>query len=264
VGDIWNRVTIVGVHLRVAYGFVRYPELEPRHDLFLSHSGIDKDFTGLLAKLLDGAGYFLFFDKDRRSLPPGEDVRHTLFAAARQCRVLIVILSESFFTYSEWPMLELSAFVEAKKEKSDVSILPVYLGLTREKFAKGEDKLSKDKINRDDWYSIWAKWKEDETKGQDKSMESGKPAIDIGKWKEALELLDAISGKYTSCEYTQISGFQGLLDETLREVCGRIAPRIAFSDSAVQGKERLCNVRTAFLLRTASYYCMCECFGTIY
>jgi hypothetical protein len=259
VGDIWNRVTIVGVHLRVAYGFVRYPELEPRHDLFLSHSGIDKDFTELLAERFEDRGYYPFFDKDRRSLPPGEDVRKTLFAAARQCLVLIVIVSEDFFTHSEWPMLELSAFVEAQKENPNKGrIVPVFFkGLTREQFVK-------DASRREVWYKRWAEMERSEKMTMLQSSESGKPAIDIGKWKEALEVLDATSPKYTSCEYTQAYGLKGLLEETLREVCGRIAPRIAFSDSAVQGKERTCDVRTAFLLRTASYYCMCECFGRIY
>jgi hypothetical protein len=255
--NIWNQREKDGFHRIYVQCFARCPEDEPEHDLFLSHSGKDKDFVGLLCKRLKDLGYSPFFDKDPRSLSPGKVVKKAVFAAVRVCHVLVVILSESFFTLSEWPMLELSAFVEAQKEKPDEGIIvPIFFeGLTLEQF--------REEGKREKWEKRWTEMEKAEKESEGNSTESGKPAIDIQKWKEALEVLDAISPKYTSCVYTQESGFEGLLDKAVGTVCDVHLPRYIFPDPAVQGKDKICEVRAVFLLLKAVYFYMCDGFRII-
>ena len=92
----------------------RNPRLEPKHKIFLSHSGTQKNFTAQLCEDLIRVSHFPFFDKRPDSLPKGKEFPSLLFKAARQCWVAILVLPEEFFTRSKWPMVELNEFVQAQ------------------------------------------------------------------------------------------------------------------------------------------------------
>jgi hypothetical protein len=108
--------------------------LEAKHKVFLSHSGAQKNFVEQLCVDLERYDRYPFFDKRRHSLGIGQHFPKAIFQAIRQCQVGVVILSEEFFTRTKWPMLELAALVESKKQSSnsELVIMPVFLGISRE------------------------------------------------------------------------------------------------------------------------------------
>ncbi|KAG0556323.1 hypothetical protein KC19_11G044200 [Ceratodon purpureus] len=97
--------------------------------IFLSHSGSQKDFVEQLHRDLKNCGHTLFFDKSTESLPKGRAFPQLILQAARQCLVAVVVLSDQYFM-SKWPMLELIAFVEARRTcNSELHILPLFYKL---------------------------------------------------------------------------------------------------------------------------------------
>jgi len=211
-------------------GFVREPKLEPKHKIFLSHSGVQKNFTEQLCVDFESWDYWPFFDKRRDSLPEGRKFPELIFRAAQQCRVAILVLSEDFFTRSKWPMLELEAFVQAEKNNpGKLSILPVYLGLSRHECTRNETRRKK-------WLSVWRRW----SKTDDR--------IDVGKWEDALKVLGRFNG--ISIEYTESLGEVALRTRIVNAVCRLIPPESSWSGGDVQGRMRILEVRNH-----------CECIG---
>jgi hypothetical protein len=229
--------------------------LEPKHDIFLSHSGKQKDFTELLCRELERWGYNPFFDIRDDSLPKGKKFPELIFHAARQCRVAILVLSEEFFTNSKWPMLELAAFVDAQKRNSgkespDVYILPVYLGLSRVECRKDEN------IRR--WQRRWEEMEELEVAEKMREMDELSEQAHLAeiesaknnrlwraqKWKEALKVLGPSNG----IEYEQSSRQAGLIDRIVSAVRGLLPPPNMASDVNIQAKERICKVRIVLAL----------------
>ena len=90
-------VSIVGDSCCVP-GCAREPELEPKHKIFLNHSGVQKTFTEQLCKSLEGCHYYPIFGKRPDSLPKGKKIPDLILQAARQCQVAESILSKDFFS----------------------------------------------------------------------------------------------------------------------------------------------------------------------
>jgi hypothetical protein len=78
------------------------PILQPNHKIFLSHSGVQKDFVEQLCEDLEGCKHFPFFDKRPSSLPKGKRFAKLILKAAQQCQMAVVVLSEDYVT-SKWP-----------------------------------------------------------------------------------------------------------------------------------------------------------------
>jgi len=100
-------------------------EVPPEHTIFLSHNGHDKPFVERLCEELKCLNYSPFFDQNSDSLPKGERFPPHLFKVAKQCLLAMIVLSERYLT-SKWPMLELTAFVKARKRKNrNMKLLPL-------------------------------------------------------------------------------------------------------------------------------------------
>ncbi|KAG0577398.1 hypothetical protein KC19_5G153200 [Ceratodon purpureus] len=187
--------------------------LEPKHKVFLSHSGAQKDFVEQLCIDLETCDRYPFFDKRKSSLPVGMKFPERLFAAIQQSEVGVVVLSEEFFSKTKWPMLEL---VEMVRSSASMIIVPVFLSITREECRKLES------LER--WIPRWKEWAE-----KDKT-------IDIEEWKLALKIF----GSTTSLSYKD--GEVALRKEVVDAVCELVLPESRWDDSNVEGKDRLCKV----------------------
>ncbi|KAG0606394.1 hypothetical protein M758_9G137800 [Ceratodon purpureus] len=193
------------------------PELEPKHKVFLSHSGVQKNFTEQLCLDLERLQYCPFFDKRPESLPKGQKFPELIFQAAQQCRVAVLILSEEFFTKTKWPMLELEAFVQSQnKNPQRIAILPVYLGLSR-------DECTKNETRRLNWVSVWQNWAEDDKR------------IDVSKWERALKVLSPSNG----IEYVQSLGEVALREQIVSAVRRLVPPENTWSATRVQSRTRI-------------------------
>lgn len=93
------------------------PTLEPEHKIFLSHSGVQKEFVEFLCEALESRWHTPFFDKRPSSLPKGETFANLIFRAVEQCEMMVVVISDDYFM-SKWPMMELEAFVRAVEENN--------------------------------------------------------------------------------------------------------------------------------------------------
>ena len=196
--------------------------LQPKHKVFLSHSGFQKGFVEHLCVELEGCYRFPFFDKRRESLPVGEDFPRHIFDAIRQCDVGVVILSDEFIT-SKWPMMELVAMHErvldeVEKGKSKFKVIPVFFR-TSTKNLDDHDKCS-------GWFSCW----------QELAKENPK-RVQVGKWEAALKYLLKSNG-------VVYEGFGEvkLVKEIVDEICKVVPPEIKMEDSHIQGRSRICNV----------------------
>ncbi|KAG0601125.1 hypothetical protein M758_11G085900 [Ceratodon purpureus] len=217
------------------------PVLEPKHDIFLSHSGKQKDFTEHLEKELKRWGYTTFFDVRNDSIPNGTKFPEHIFSAASQCPVAILILSEDFFTNSKWPMLELAAFVDAQNKSREMGlperpfILPVYFRLSWYE-------CTEDKKRRSRWLSTWKKWEK-------LPAEKGIPPINVHKWELALkDVLRNTGGP----AYKQSSREAGLIDEVVKAVRHLLPPPKFSSDARIRGKRRICKTIMEKILNTTA------------
>ena len=197
------------------------PCLEPIHRIFLSQSGVQKNFTEQLCKELERVHHFPFFDKRPDSLCKGKHFPSLIIKAAKQCCVAIVVLSEEFFTHSKWPMIELNEFVQAKASNNPgLEILPLFLGITIAKFNKS--------ARRKSWEKVWQGFADKDRKGR----------IDVKKWVHALSVLDGLNG----IEYVGAVGEVTCREEVVAAVCKLIPPDIKWDVSRVQSTSKLCEV----------------------
>ncbi|GLJ42317.1 hypothetical protein SUGI_0876160 [Cryptomeria japonica] len=165
-------------------------------DVFLSHSGRQKIFVRQLHRDLTNQGVSCFFDQDRESLPVGENFLHPIFEAAKICQVAVLLLSMDF-PESKWPMLELSAFVEARdrtRTNPNLKILPLFyqISLDALKNISAEEE----------------KWKQLE-KSEEKRAE----------WHESLNAIRRING----LKFSEGDDEVKFRDEIVKEIC-RILP----------------------------------------
>jgi hypothetical protein len=173
--------------------------LQPKHKVFLSHSGAQKDFVEQLCVDLQRYDRYPFFDKLQSSLPIGEKFPKLIFDAIDQCQVGVLVLSAEFFMKTKWPMLELNAMVkEFEKPNSRLRIIPLFYCISLADF--------KDLGNQSQWMSQWKKWA-----GNDK-------CIDVEEWKKSLRTLESINGLMMK----EGMGDVKFREEIVREICGII------------------------------------------
>ena len=197
-------------------------KLQPKHKIFLSHSGAQKDFVEQLCEDLEGFHHFPFFDKREDSLPKGERFPELIFQAAKHCRVAVVVLSEEFFTRTKWPMLELDAFVKAQKERNGYPrILPLFFKLSRAQ--------CRESARRELWSEVWRGWARKD------------PKIVVEDWVNALNVFGPINGLEYKSE-GEVSYRKAARSTIIRLV----PPDLQFDTTSYQGSERFCKVRFIF------------------
>ena len=188
--------------------------LEPRHRVFLSHSGAQKGFVEQLDVDLRRCDRYPFFDKDRNSLPGGERFPPLIFEAIQQCQVGVVILSEEFLS-SRWLMMELAEMVQTmEREPQRMKIMPIFLGISCDDLGN-EKKLG-------DWKAKWCGFAASDTR------------IKTLEWERVLKSLRSING----LKFNEAMGAVKFREEIVKEIC-KIVPAYMWDDSHVQGKMRL-------------------------
>lgn len=202
--------------------------LEPKHKIFLSHSGAQKGFVEELCVQLEAIHRFPFFDKRTDSLPWGESFPDAIFRAAKQCQVAVVVLSDEFFM-SKWPMLELVAFMEARKSGANegLKILPLFFKISL--------KDLKDATRRERWFSSW----------EDIARKDGR--IKLRDWKDALEQLPRFNGfeyvKQGESLYEEESSLKAYRDKVVEALCKMVQPDVLRGNpNDIQGRLRICQV----------------------
>eukprot|EP01018_Ginkgo_biloba_P033964 Gb_01384 [translate_table: standard] len=193
-----------------------WKQLQPKHTIFLSHSGAQKDFVEQLCVDLEKEQRFPFFDKRPDSLPKGEKFPQLIFQAAKQCRVAVLVLSHEFFTRSKWPMLELEAFVDAQTSglNPDLKLFPLFF------------KISSRELNDlNQWEPIWEEWANQDRK-----------RIDLEKWKKAVKAL----GPWNGIEFSSGIGEVSYRKIAVDAICRLVSADIRADVSFVKGKDRLC------------------------
>jgi hypothetical protein len=195
-------------------------EWEPKHRIFLSHSGAQKDFTEHLCDELERVQHFPFFDRRDDSLRKGERFFSPLIKACNECRIAVLVLSEEYFTNSKWPMMELNKFVKAQEStNSGLKILPLFLEIAREQFNEKE--------RQELWLRAWKKMKEvDDT-------------IDLDEWQHALSRIQGNNGMHYG---GATQGKSAFIKEVVAGVCKLLPPDVKYNMSHVQSMEQLCQV----------------------
>jgi len=193
------------------------PVLESKHKIFLSHSGAQKEFAEHLCKALEDRYYYPFFDKRFESLPKGKKFPSLIVEAARQCQLLVVVVSEEYFM-SKWPMIELNAFVQAtkvKKPNKNVAILPLFYGLSVSDL--------KDEKRQQRWLEKWKTFaKDDQIQGR----------ITVDDWRFAVDELLNFNGLSYDQESKEIVAYENAIVSHISKL---VLPDIKWHDSHVQG-----------------------------
>ena len=202
---------------------------EPKHEIFLSHSGAQKDFVDQLCVDLERVSYIPFFDRRHASLEKGATFPDRIFDAIRKCRLFVVVLSEDFFTKTKWPMMELAAAVAAQSENPNLKLLPLFFKISVPEF-KAEER-------RAEWFKCWTDWASETSR------------IDVTKWKEALKVVEVWNGIPFPAGMGEVE-YRKLIVET---VC-RICPNSVFDLSHVVGRDRFCQVLMHLLRMLDSSY----------
>ncbi|GLJ42327.1 hypothetical protein SUGI_0876510 [Cryptomeria japonica] len=183
-------------------------------EVFLSHSGKQKNFVRQLNRDLANHGVSCFFDQDRESLPLGEDFPSRIFEAAKTCKVAVFLLSKDFLE-SKWPMLELSACVEARdrtRTNPNLKILPLF-------FQISPDALKDTKVDNE-------KWKQLKISGEKQA-----------EWLRDLELIRRING----INFRENDDEVKFRDDIVKEIWHILptsSPR--YLVRCMQGQERMC------------------------
>lgn len=189
---------------------------EPKHTIFLSHSGKQKEFTRILFNALKHAQYSPFFDASDESLPKGERWFKTMMDAAKQCRVAIVVLSDDFFLNSKWPMMELNEFAKAQETtNSNLKVLPLYVGITFEQFNKSKLR----------WLEKWKEWRESDKR------------IDLDDWAKALSVIKSNNSMTYNTE-----GWEIFIKKVVEAICKLVEPNVKFNVPDNQSIQSLCKV----------------------
>ncbi|KAG0605506.1 hypothetical protein M758_9G064500 [Ceratodon purpureus] len=195
---------------------------QPKHKIFLSHSGAQKYFVENLCKDLEDHHRFPFFDIRESSLPKGERFPEHIVEAAQQCNLAVVVVSEEYFT-SKWPMIELVEFVRAKKSGRNpkLKILPLFMGLSHSEFS--------DQTRQEGWFRKWAEtWVEEESS-----------RINVAEWKEALKEVKAFNGMQFHQDMRKLASYQ---KNVVRMICKVVSPDVKWYNAHVQGGSNICEV----------------------
>ncbi|KAG0561020.1 hypothetical protein KC19_9G031300 [Ceratodon purpureus] len=200
----------------------RVCEPQPKHDIFLSHSGQEKAFVEQLYHDLRRVNQRAFFDQDSNCLAKAEKFAREIIDAAGRCRVGVVVVSEGYLT-SKWPMLELSRCVEC-----GVKVFPLFFKLSPSDL-KGNEVETK-------WKQSWRQLVE---RGEVKEevLESWSKAVKELRSSNGLEY-----GKFANSEYKYRCA-------VVEEICKLWPPRVKCSTDVpqdeIQGYERLCKVASS-------------------
>jgi hypothetical protein len=186
--------------------------LDPKHSIFLSHSGAQKSFVDQLCLDIERHDRYPFFDKRRDSLSIGCNFPILIFEAIRQCQVAVVVLSEEFFSRSKWPLLELAALVKRKTWDPKLIIMPVFLGLTHVQ--------CRQKLNHERWMRVWQGWAETDSR------------IDLREWQAALEVFGPTNG----ISLNEMQDEVKCRAEIVQAICKEVPPRTRWDVSHVQGR----------------------------
>ncbi|GLJ41916.1 hypothetical protein SUGI_0867830 [Cryptomeria japonica] len=182
-------------------------------DVFLSHSGKQKFFVRQLYRDLTNQGVSCFFDQDPESLPLGEDFPSRIFEAAKTCKAAVLLLSENFLE-SKWPMLELSAFMEARdktRTNPNLKIVPLF-------FLVSPDVLKSF------------------TPGNEKWKQLGISEVEQNNWYRALNALRRTNGLMFN-EGDDEGEFR---DKIVKEIWHTITPSPRYHVPRMQGQVRMC------------------------
>lgn len=153
------------------------PTMSRHYDVFLSHSGADKEFVEQLSKeLTQYEGDFgVFFDKN--SIKYGEKIS-VILESARTCKLFVAVLSEDYFTRSKPPMMELAASYTASKDGNGVPcLLPIFLAI------KPQDA----KKSSGGWLRTWKVWAMNEKMSVKERDRISRVEPDV--WDKALDAL---------------------------------------------------------------------------
>ncbi|KAG0606625.1 hypothetical protein M758_9G156100 [Ceratodon purpureus] len=193
---------------------------QPKHKIFLSHSGKQKYFVDKLCEDLEDHHRFPFLDIRPRSLPLGERFVEHLLEAAQCCSLAVVVVSEEYFT-SKWPMIELVEFVRAKSGPNpNLKILPLFLELSVSEFS--------DQTRQEGWFRKWAEWAE-----KDPSR------INVNEYKKALKEVKAFNGMQFHQDRRKLASYQ---KNVVRTICKLVSPDVKWYDAHVQGRSNICEV----------------------
>lgn len=237
INDVFIVCTLLNLILSNFYNCRKYQVLEPKHEIFLSHSGAQKDFVEQLCEDLERRDYYLFFDICQDSLPIGKEFSKLIFQAIQQCQVGVVTLLNEFFERSKWPMLELAAMIK-KKTILDANfiIIPIFLDITHIECCRKE--------NHSLWLSTWHGWPEFDNR------------INIQDWMIVMEIF----GHTTSLSYKEGLNkvkFQIVIVETFLQDSAMMPSKTRMDDSYIQGRSRLCQIRNkeVFIVQERSNIC---------
>ena len=187
--------------------------------IFLSHSGAQKEFVEQLCVDLESRHRFPYYDKRPSSLPKGERFPDLIKDAVAQCEMMVVVVSEEYFT-SKWPMIELNGFVQAIKGKDNVKkILPLFYGLSVDEFF--------DSDRQEKWFMTW------------ETMAKADDRIKVDEWKESLTWLGAFNGLVYDRHLKEVVAYR---KEIVSNICEAIPSDNQYDESHVQGRSKLCQV----------------------
>ncbi|KAG0566025.1 hypothetical protein KC19_7G032500 [Ceratodon purpureus] len=201
------------------------------HEVFLSHSGMQKPFVHDLFKDFLNVPRFQFnkpfFDVQDASLPKGEKWKDRLIKAARNCKVAVLILTKDYLT-SLWPMLELLHFIDAQKtDNPDMKLVPVFY----------DDLLPShlsDEVIKDCWKVEW-----EHLIGTGSSVKLRRISLTVELCQEALRTLKDINGiKARSFESFELLR-KDIVSKVLKHLPSGFDPEI---DPDVEGGRRLCDM----------------------
>jgi hypothetical protein len=194
------------------------PILLRHHKIFLSHSGAQKEFVEQLCVDLERRHRYPFFDKRPSSLPKGERFPDLIKAAVAQCKMMVVVVSEEYFT-SKWPMIELNGFMQATKKDPTLKILPLFFGLNVGEFSDGRRQKK--------WFKKW------ETMAKDDKR------IEVVEWKESIRWFGGFNGLVYDRDSNEVVAYR---KEIVSSICKSIPSDIKYDESHVQGRSKLCQV----------------------
>ncbi|XP_059066657.1 disease resistance protein Roq1-like [Cryptomeria japonica] len=188
-----------------------------KFDAFLSHSGKQKNFVRQLHRDLTKRGVFCFFDEDHESLPVGEPFPPRILAAAKSCKLAVLLLSKEFLE-TKWPMLELSTVVKARDKYPNIKILPLF-------FKIAPEALKQIKADNE-------KWREFEESKEERA-----------EWHRALRVIRGING----LKFTEGDNEVKFRDEIVKKVWHILStdfPR--YHVPCMQGELRMCQELSNF------------------
>ena len=194
------------------------PILLQHHNIFLSHSGVQKEFVEQLCVDLESRHRFPFFDRRPLSLPKGERFPDLIKVAVARCKMMVVVVSKEYFS-SKWPMIELNGFMQATKKDPSLKILPLFFGLNVEEFS--------DNCTQKIWFKEW------------ETMAKADDRIKLGEWKESMKLFGAFNGLVYDRHSKEVVAYR---NEIVSNICKSIPSDIQYDETHVQGRSKLCQV----------------------